>query len=137
VQGDNNVLVAARLALSIDDFKLDHEINKSDKGRIKAIDFASKSLLNLSDKEIEPIINDSLVPDKFSDHKWLIVKGLHVHHKYYKDDLRLTPWAYPDDAYIIYCEKCHEEHHRNVKIPRLNSEGKQIGLISPQFETPM
>lgn len=32
---------------------------------------------------------------------------LHVHHRYYRRDT--DPWDYPDTAFAVLCETCHEE----------------------------
>ncbi|TMI72079.1 MAG: hypothetical protein E6H09_11155 [Bacteroidetes bacterium] len=56
---------------------------------------------------------------------WDMTKGLHVHHRYYKQDL--LPWQYPDDALITLCWSCHENLHKNQKVPILDALGNDIG----------
>ncbi|MEJ8803423.1 hypothetical protein [Pontibacter sp. H249] len=61
--------------------------------------------------------------------KWLYTKGLHVHHKYYQSGL--APWEYPDDALLTLCLVCHENLHKNEKVPFLDENGKQISMLTP------
>jgi 5-methylcytosine-specific restriction endonuclease McrA len=60
--------------------------------------------------------------------EWIFVNNLHIHHKYYiKDKL---PWEYNTDALQTLCWSCHEELHKNVKIPiYLNNE--VCGYLTP------
>jgi len=64
-----------------------------------------------------------------TDIKWLICKNLHVHHKYYQ--IGNQPWEYPNDALVTLCWNCHEELHKNEKIPYLDKENRQIGNLTP------
>ena len=34
---------------------------------------------------------------------------LHVHHVYYEKDV--DPWNYPDEAYMVLCDRCHTKWH--------------------------
>lgn len=36
-------------------------------------------------------------------------KQLHVHHTYYVPTR--APWNYPDFAYVVVCDSCHEKRH--------------------------
>jgi hypothetical protein len=56
-------------------------------------------------------------------------EGLHVHHKYYQSGL--YPWEYPDDALLTLCVVCHENLHKNEKVPFLDENGNQISLLTP------
>lgn len=61
--------------------------------------------------------------------KWYYVRGLHVHHKYYK--INTLPWEYDDQALKTYCLDCHEKIHKNQKIKLLDSKGKIITNLTP------
>ena len=65
----------------------------------------------------------------FSKTKWLFVDGLHVHHTFYQKG-RL-PWNYPNDSLQTLCWICHEQLHKNQKIPRKDASGKIIGDVTP------
>ena len=54
------------------------------------------------------------------NYEWEYFSGLHVHHTYYIKDL--MPWQYNDKALKSLCLKCHENLHKNQKIPVYNSE---------------
>ncbi|MER2997382.1 hypothetical protein [Pontibacter populi] len=56
---------------------------------------------------------------------WDIVGGLEVHHKYYKVDLK--PWEYPDDALTTLCWCCHDNLHKNGKVPVLDKYDNVTG----------
>lgn len=60
---------------------------------------------------------------------WVFAKGLNVHHTYYQDGL--LPWQYPHEALETYCQPCHKRLHDNVKIPRLDHNGNNIGFMTP------
>ena len=36
-------------------------------------------------------------------------KHLQVHHKYYLPNV--LPWDYPNDAFLVLCQSCHEKEH--------------------------
>ncbi|NDK54771.1 hypothetical protein [Pontibacter fetidus] len=57
--------------------------------------------------------------------EWKNVKGLQVHHKYYQ--VGAMPWEYPDGALTTLCWYCHEELHKNSKVPVLDRWGNKIG----------
>lgn len=57
--------------------------------------------------------------------EWKSVKGLQVHHKYYQ--LGALPWEYPDDALTTLCWYCHEELHKNGKVPVFDGHGDSVG----------
>jgi hypothetical protein len=61
--------------------------------------------------------------------KWIYSKGLHIHHKYYQKEK--LPWQYPNDALITLCWECHENLHKNTKIPYLNEFGIEVGTMTP------
>jgi len=44
---------------------------------------------------------------------------LQLHHKYYlkyPDGEKINPWDYPDDAFVVLCNTCHEKAHKKYKI---------------------
>ncbi|MCP9757033.1 hypothetical protein EGI26_17880 [Lacihabitans sp. CCS-44] len=61
--------------------------------------------------------------------KWLVCKNLHIHHKYYQTGKQ--PWEYPNEALTTLCWDCHEDLHKNEKIPHLDINGKIIGTLTP------
>jgi len=67
---------------------------------------------------------------KGSDDQFILVQGLHVHHKYYQYEK--LPWEYADEALITFCFKCHEEVHGKQKIPVYDKHGNATG----EFMTP-
>lgn len=49
-------------------------------------------------------------------------KNLQVHHKYYLkySDTMMNPWDYPEDAFIVVCDKCHKKlHKQHVNVIQL------------------
>lgn len=54
---------------------------------------------------------------------------LQVHHKYYQKGK--LPWEYPDEALTALCWECHENLHKNIKVPYLNEAGIEIGTLNP------
>ena len=49
-------------------------------------------------------------------------KNLQVHHKYYLkySDTMMNPWDYPEDAFIVVCDKCHKKlHEQHVNVIQL------------------
>ena len=44
---------------------------------------------------------------------------LHIHHKFYVIENRVLadPWDYKDEDLITVCNKCHEQIHREEKVP--------------------
>ena len=64
-----------------------------------------------------------------SEIRWLDVKNLHVHHKYYQ--FGNLPWQYPDEALVTLCWSCHEALHREEKVPCLDENGNPISLLTP------
>ncbi|HEA20632.1 hypothetical protein LCGC14_2592040 [marine sediment metagenome] len=68
------------------------------------------------------------VETKFSELDWKIMTGLHIHHEYYiKNKL---PWNYENDALITLCMDCHEELHKNKKVPVYSNELELIGELT-------
>ncbi|MFA6246244.1 MAG: hypothetical protein WC615_04845 [Mucilaginibacter sp.] len=63
---------------------------------------------------------------------WRFVSGLHVHHSYYQKG-RL-PWEYPEESFQTLCWQCHENLHSNSKVPYLNEQGREIGLLTPCYK---
>jgi hypothetical protein len=61
--------------------------------------------------------------------EWLICKNLHIHHKYYQTGKQ--PWEYTNEALTTLCWDCHEDLHKNKKIPHLDINGKLIGTLTP------
>jgi len=61
--------------------------------------------------------------------KYIYVPSLHVHHKYYQEGLK--PWEYPDSALITYCWVCHEKLHATTQVPKLDTQGNEIGKLTP------
>jgi len=60
---------------------------------------------------------------------WKMVLGLHVHHRYYQNNL--LAWQYPDNALITLCWDCHEDLHSNTIVPILDSIGNKVGTMAP------
>lgn len=58
--------------------------------------------------------------------KWHVVKGLHIHHRYYQEEK--LAWEY--EALETLCWHCHEELHKNKRIPRLDKDGVKIGELT-------
>ncbi|MEO7283500.1 hypothetical protein [Gelidibacter sp.] len=56
---------------------------------------------------------------------WKLMLGLHIHHKYYVEGLKA--WEYPNDALVALCHYCHEELHRNEKVPLHGKDYKFLG----------
>ncbi len=52
------------------------------------------------------------------------VRGLHVHHTYYQD--QLFPWEYPDSSLITLCWICHKEFHSKEKVKYLDANGLEL-----------
>src|SRR5690606_22115471 len=46
--------------------------------------------------------------------------GLHVHHTYYINGFR--PWEYQASSFMTLCCECHDNLHKNQKVPIYNSE---------------
>ncbi len=75
-----------------------------------------------------PIISN-LVPAINIKEEWIYNTTLHVHHTYYKYDL--LPWEYPDASLVTLCWFCHENLHKNEKIPVLDEHGNEIQKYTP------
>lgn len=63
--------------------------------------------------------------------KWKHVRGLHVHHKYYQDNL--LSWEYPLSALTTLCWICHKELHEKQKILWLDENGNEKGKLTRCF----
>jgi hypothetical protein len=57
--------------------------------------------------------------------------GLHVHHKYYQDEL--LPWEYPNSALITLCWICHENLHKDSKVPYYDKNGNLKKYLNPCY----
>ncbi len=121
------ILVAARKRLLNDNYEKYHE----QLGRYKNDPNYKALLIYFSGVYNVPVEDlDALSPNQpFSSFKWLWIRGLHVHHLYYK--VGLKPWEYENEALITLCWKCHEETHKNHKIPYLNESGEEIRKLTP------
>ncbi|AEE52466.1 hypothetical protein [Haliscomenobacter hydrossis] len=78
----------------------------------------------VSEKTFEEVYR----PEREED-KWELVLGLHVHHKYYQNGL--LAWQYPKEALITLCWECHEKLHSDTIIAILDSNGNEIGKLTP------
>jgi hypothetical protein len=74
---------------------------------------------------------ESIYSKEYSKFKWHHVNGLHVHHNYYQ--LGKDPWEYPNDALTTFCWVCHENFHKENKVPYLDKNGFKIGELTPCF----
>jgi hypothetical protein len=61
--------------------------------------------------------------------KWHYVKGLHVHHKFYK--INTLPWDYDDNALLTYCWECHKKLHEEEIINLIDHHGNIITSLTP------
>jgi hypothetical protein len=62
--------------------------------------------------------------------QWIFVNNLHIHHNYYITGK--LPWEYDNEALQTLCWTCHEELHKNVKVPvYVNNEVG--GYLTPCF----
>jgi hypothetical protein len=121
------ILIAARERLLNDNYdKYHQQISKyKNDPKYKAILLYFSGVYKVSPSDL-----DSLSPEQsFSSFKWYWIRGLHVHHLYYK--VGLNPWEYDDDALITLCWKCHEEIHKTQKIPFLDEAGKLLVQLTP------
>lgn len=80
------------------------------------------------------IVENKLVPLKIldtlpEDIEWKSNKTLEVHHKYYK--VGLKAWEYPREALATLCSECHEDEHKNNKIPYLDRNNNVIRHLTP------
>lgn len=57
--------------------------------------------------------------------EWIFMLGLHIHHKYYIKGF--NAWEYKNNALITLCQSCHENLHKNQKIPVYNRELELLG----------
>lgn len=80
------------------------------------------------DNEKRTILKNLNENHQIKDLDWLVFKGLHIHHKYYKDGL--MAWEYENDALVTLCEDCHTEEHQNNCIPVYDAQGKFVGAYS-------
>lgn len=78
-------------------------------------------------EKCQPVLNlfEEKIGDSIETH---YVRGLHVHHKYYQEEL--LPWEYPDHALTTLCFFCHEKLHANQKIEWLDKSGVEIGKMT-------
>ena len=74
---------------------------------------------------IQSLLSELDQNSKLDQLLWILVKGLHVHHKYYQEGL--LPWEYPDDALMTLCYKCHEKLHKDGIVEVLDKHGNNIG----------
>ena len=71
-------------------------------------------------------------PEFISECKKLTISyapKLNVHHKVYRQNK--LAWEYPDADLITLCWSCHEEIHKNKKIPWYNETGSYVGELTP------
>jgi hypothetical protein len=124
-----------------------HEKCLTDKSHFVYLDPASKDekfarfvairRRNLRLKLIHPLmlfdpeaVSSTLFLDELTgDFNWVYSKALHVHHKYYQTYKK--PWEYPNDALQTLCWLCHEELHKNTKIPSLDKNGNETTSLTP------
>ncbi len=66
---------------------------------------------------------------EYSALKWLFVRGIHVHHTFYR--LGRDPWDYPNESLQTLCRKCHHELHQTTSVPVLDTEENVIGDFKP------
>ncbi|KAB7726641.1 hypothetical protein F5984_23730 [Rudanella paleaurantiibacter] len=94
-------------------------------------DFVGLDLVAQSQSRLNDIVNflDTCSVEDFREFDWLFLKGLHVHHRYYQK--KRLPWEYMNDALMTLCWSCHEELHKNEKVPYLDEEGKEIDNLTP------
>lgn len=59
---------------------------------------------------------------------------LHVHHVYYEKDR--DPWDYPNEVYMVLCDKCHEKWHnlkwgldRSLCMMTVDQLQKIVGIV--------
>lgn len=100
---------------------------KSLKSRI--IDTEKMLQIEKKVKEYKIVEIQDFTEDEIKHFEWLLVKGLHVHHTYYK--INTQPWDYPDESLKTYCWICHENLHKTVKIPVLDENNKEINRYTP------
>lgn len=60
---------------------------------------------------------------------FVYVRGLQVHHTYYQHGRK--PWEYPSDDLQTLCWMCHHELHATRAVPHLDTNGRQIGELTP------
>ncbi|TXE15274.1 hypothetical protein ES692_17415 [Psychroserpens burtonensis] len=65
------------------------------------------------------------IEKKNSNYEWIFMLGLHIHHKYYIN--QLFAWEYKDDALITLCETCHRDLHEKQEVQVYNNEYELIG----------
>jgi hypothetical protein len=63
-----------------------------------------------------------------SNDEWIYTPGVHIHHKYYQEDLMC--WEYPSTALIAYCSYCHKDFHANNKVDHFDKDGNNIGELT-------
>lgn len=112
IENDNYKVIAARVATNIDRKRRDVDVYlNAIKERPNEETLAKAIALYLKLTESD-IINRQ--KPNFRNYKWIFVKGIHVHHKYYQ--LSKLPWEYPDEALVSLCWICHENLHANQKV---------------------
>lgn len=90
-----------------------------------AVKFYLESVLKCTYEEVLEYFKT----ESFENIEWKIIKGLHVHHKYYQNGKK--PWEYRFDALITVCWKCHEEIHKGEPVPHYDESFKRIGNLTP------
>lgn len=86
----------------------------------------------LNDQRLRVSLKNKLVEEiqrNLLEIKWYFVKGLHVHHKYYR--INTLPWEYDDNALQTCCLDCHERIHKDQTINLLDKKGKIITSLTP------
>ncbi len=57
--------------------------------------------------------------------EWKYVYNFHIHHTYYKSNF--LAWEYPEKSLLTLCWSCHEELHKNSRVPEYDAKGNLIG----------
>lgn len=88
--------------------------------------------VSLNDQRLRLRLKNKLIEEiqrNLSKIKWHFVKGLHVHHKYYR--INTLPWEYGDNALQTCCLDCHERIHEEQTINLFDKKGKIITSLTP------
>jgi hypothetical protein len=127
------------ILITDNDLKLEHQflINQQaekydEPERKKAIIQYLMATTPINNIELKTKFANRYIRENFKDEnsiKWFDIKNLHVHHKYYQ--YGKLPWEYPDEALTTLCWNCHEELHKNEKIPNLDNNGHLISELTP------
>lgn len=43
-------------------------------------------------------------------------KNLHVHHTFYYNNVRVSPWEYPNKSLVTVCKDCHTKFHETCEV---------------------